>query len=81
MRRTKAWWAHLTKTERSELVSLERAYIRSRKSKYISDDCVECGYCGCPHPGYGLCSPCWNRKVELVAKANRAEFKAQAIVN
>lgn len=70
MKRTKQWWANLTKDERSELVMLERADNCGTRSAYIPDDCYECGWCGTPHLGSGLCPLCGKRLDQLVAKAS-----------
>lgn len=72
MKRTKAWWAALTKEERSELVMLERAQNLGGRSAFIPDDCSECGCCSQPHLGSGLCSRCFNRLGTLIDKANAA---------
>ncbi len=72
MRRTKQWWSALTQQERSELWWYEHSERRSGRSGYIPDDCVECGYCGTPHLGYGLCPPCLNRLISLINKADTA---------
>jgi len=72
MRRTKEWWARLTKSERSELVMLERLEARGGGggSSYLPDDCSECSNCSTPHLGYGLCPRCFNRLENLIAKAD-----------
>lgn len=72
MRRTKQWWSSLTKDERSELVGLERSERYSGRSAYIPDDCSECGSCGTPHLGHGLCPLCTIRLYELTQKANNS---------
>ena len=70
MRRTKEWWAVLTKGERSELYWLERSQYSGGGSAYIPDDCSECGMCGTPHLGYSLCPLCRKRLIDLLDKAN-----------
>ena len=70
MKRTKEWWARLSAEERSKLVSIER----SESSAYgaggwIPDDCCECGACGTPHIGSGLCEACLSELLTLRAKA------------
>jgi len=70
MKRTKDWWARLTKEERSELWWLEYGDKHSSRSSYYPDDCVECGSCGCPSLGYGLCNSCSAKLDELLNKAN-----------
>ena len=73
MKRTKEWWSRLTKDERSELYWLERSQYSGGGSAYIPDDCTECGRCGTPHLGYGLCRLCLKRLIELVEKAGKME--------
>ena len=68
MRRTREWWSRLDSQERSELHWLERG--RSSLNPYIPDDCSECGNCGIPHLGYGLCPLCLDRKIKLIRKGN-----------
>lgn len=75
MKRTKEWWANLTKEERSELVYLERGANQSHYSSYYPDDCVECGGCGSPSLGSGLCSLCLARLNDLLRKANIGGWK------
>jgi len=70
MKRTKEWWARLTKQERSELVMLERAQGWSERSAYIPDDCSECGYCSTPSLSSGLCPLCYDRLEYLIRKAS-----------
>lgn len=72
MKRTKEWWAQLTKEERAELVNLERAYKYSGRSAYLPDDCSECGYCSTPSLLGGLCWDCLNRLIDLIDKADNA---------
>ena len=38
------------------------------RSPYLPDDCSECGSCGNPHLGYGLCRECNRRLIELDKK-------------
>ena len=71
MRRTKIWWSALDSQERSELWWLERC-DKGYKSSYIPDDCVECGFCGTPHMGSGLCPSCNRRLTSLIDKADLA---------
>ena len=72
MKRTKEWWACLTKAERSELVHLERAESRGSggHSSYLPDDCSECPNCSTPCLGYGLCPLCLKRLDGLIQKAS-----------
>ena len=76
MKRTKEWWARLTKTERSTLVYLERIESRGGGggSSYLPDDCSECPNCSTPHLGYGLCPRCSKRLHTLLQKANDGLF-------
>lgn len=70
MRRTKEWWARLTKWERSELYWLERGDKHSYGSAYLPEDCTECGYCSTPSLGSGLCPRCLDRLIALLDKAD-----------
>lgn len=70
MRRTREWWARLTKRERSELVMLERTNRHGRRSAYIPDDCFVCGYCGAPSLSSDLCPLCSNGLDLLIRKAS-----------
>ena len=72
MKRTKQWWASLTKEERSELHYLE-CTNSSYHSSCIPDDCVECGRCSTPHSGFGLCPMCTERLDRLIEKANAGQ--------
>ena len=74
MRRTKAWWARLTKAERSELYWLEKADREPTGcSAYLPDGYGDCGMCSSPAPGGGLCTLCWNRLTQLLNKADGKE--------
>ena len=75
MRRTKNWWAKLTKPERYELISLEASNKYSGSCSYIPDDCCECGYCSTPHLGNRLCPLCDARLNSLITKANSLTAK------
>jgi len=72
MERTKQWWSHLTKEERSTLVYLERsANHYGSMGGYIPDDCSDCSACGNPMMGCGgLCSWCSSQLDELICKAD-----------
>ena len=70
MRRTKEWWACLTKAERIELVALERENSHCSRSGYLPDGCCECRFCGTPHLGYGLCPSCLQRRNKIVRLAD-----------
>jgi len=71
MRRTKEFWARLTKEERSYLV-----YIEKNKNNYnwmggyLPDDCSECVVCGLPMLGSGMCHHCYEDYVSLVNKGS-----------
>ena len=72
MRRTKQWWASLTKEERSELHHL--AYANSLWLNRNLDTKTECAYCGKSRK-YDLgqlCQKCSNRRKQLIKKANKA---------
>lgn len=68
MKRTKEWWARLTKEERSHLVYLERS--ANCWSAYLPDDCCECSGCGTPMVGEGLCEACYEAWKYYVDKAD-----------
>jgi len=72
VKRTKEWWGGLSKTERSTLVYLERAQHWFGRSGYYPDDCGDCGGCGCPSLGGGLCNQCSNQLQQLLNKASLA---------
>jgi hypothetical protein len=67
VKRSKDFWRSLSKSERSELVGLERGANRCHSSSYLPDDCVECGYCGGGSLS-GLCNGCSSRLEELLKK-------------
>ena len=72
MKRTKEWWAALTKEERCWLVYAERNDTCSR-SDYLPDDCSECGVCGQPQMGgCGMCRYCLDRLIGVILKAEEA---------
>jgi len=72
MRRDKAWWARLTKDERSRLVWLECCNSRYSfgHSGFLPDDCYECPSCSQPSSAGGLCTYCATELDHLVAKGN-----------
>lgn len=71
MKRNKQWWSRLTKSERVELVNLERANNRySDLGGMLPDDCGECTYCGTPTLMGGLCGFDLDRLLYLENKAN-----------
>lgn len=59
MKRTKAWWRRLNKTERIQLVALEKAANRFPFSQdpNLPDGYGECGMCSMPTSGT-LCNNC-----------------------
>ena len=70
MRRTKEWWAKLTKEERSQLVFLEKANNKmGGSSAYLPDDCRECPSCSAPSLSSGLCPVCASALDFLLSKA------------
>lgn len=78
MRRTKQWWAHLTKEERSELVYLERAQYKYGSGWNLPEGYSDCSACGYPCTG-SICAMCSNRLSELVRKADKAEAKRRGL--
>jgi len=73
MKRTKEWWARLTKDERGYLVYLEKAnnqYGGYGGGGYLPDDCSECTACGQPMLGSGLCTYCSDNLYRLIDKGN-----------
>lgn len=71
MRRTKEWWARLTKGERIQLVGLERAASRGSGGTgwNLPPGYNDCPYCSTPSSG-GLCRSCLRRLIALIDKAN-----------
>lgn len=73
MKRTKDWWAKLTKEQRSTLVYLERAANKNVSySAYLPEGYGECPGCGYP-TSRSLCSYCSNRLIELINIASQGE--------
>jgi len=71
MRRTKEWWAALTRGERIFLVYAEKNQRGFYGSPYLPDGTIECGVCG--YPGYsGWCSPCFDRVIKIIELADIA---------
>lgn len=62
MRRTKEWWARLTKGERKRLHWLE-----SKGYRVYAD---ECSHCTGPNMGGGQCHLCLRSLSMLIAKAD-----------
>ena len=73
MRRTREWWARLTKDERSYLVYLERADKRYGSTYNLPDGYSSCTACSEPCSGGGLCTWCGNEVEALIAKGNGEE--------
>lgn len=69
MRRTKAWWARLTKAERIALWHYEHAGA-GRGCSMLPEDCRECPICSTPALGGGLCSGCSAGYDRILNKAN-----------
>ena len=74
MRRTKLWWAALTKKERSELHRLECAMSSwSLREKQKQNKCSYCG--GSRGRSWDwICPECQNRRNRLIKKANEAIY-------
>lgn len=73
MKRTKEWWARLTKDERAHLVYLERSDVKGSgrgRSAYLPDDCGECPACGTPTISSGLCHACYQAWKSYINKAD-----------
>ena len=69
MKRTKQWWAALTKEERSELHRLEYAM-----SGWIHRHQIEpnrCNFCRESWYEFGICPGCLNKRNQLIKKANK----------
>ena len=72
-RYNKRWWRALTKDERRKLVQI----MTSRRGRYgsggyLPDDSSECGSCGEPMLGTGLCRSCYRVYAALHQKADNA---------
>lgn len=73
MKRTKAWWAALTKEERSELHHLE--YANSLWQHRGDKGRLKCNYCNensHSHNWERLCPKCLKKLNQLIQKANNA---------
>ena len=71
-RRDSAFWARLSRNERSLLVLLERANTQLGGyggGGYLPDDCSECPWCSTPSLSSGLCRRCSDDLRRLLAKA------------
>ena len=65
------WWRGLKKAERRTLVALMTARgTRMGGGGYYPDDCSDCGSCGTPMLGAGLCSACYDTYRTLHDKAD-----------
>jgi hypothetical protein len=52
-------WSNLTKDERREYMNFQMAKkYPLGDGGYLPDDCSECGVCGQPTLGFGLCPYC-----------------------
>jgi len=71
-RRTKEWWASLTKDERSWLSFAERGLKQSQHhSAYLPEDCSECKICGEPVTSCtDTCKHCGNEYERIIEKAD-----------
>jgi hypothetical protein len=72
MRRTKAWWATLTKEERCRLVALESGANYHGSGWNLPEGYADCGMCSTPTSCGGLCGYCLNELIALVKKADDA---------
>ena len=69
MRRSREWWAALSRTERSWLVIAERQPSYKPMGGDLPDDCSYCPVCGYPLQGSGWCWDCIKRHQTIIAKA------------
>ena len=80
MRRTKKWWAALTKDERSWLVYAERQEAKGGGGYggggYLPDDVRECAVCGQPCM-VGTCDYCLDMFLHIIGKADAACVEKQ----
>jgi len=74
MKRTKEWWAALTKEERCWLVMAERLDAKASfmSDPYLPEGYSECVMCSTPTRGGGLCRDCYAYWKSLVDKADAA---------
>lgn len=80
MRRTKRWWASLTKAERVWLVNAERADAHiGGGSSYLPEGYGACPLCSTPTLYGGLCPLCYKELNRIVNKANTAVATGGAI--
>lgn len=71
MRRTKQWWAQLTKDERHALMYIEHRAKLPTLLNRIPDRVHNCKVCSDPYLSHGLCVKCSNRLSGLIAKAEK----------
>jgi hypothetical protein len=70
MRRTKEWWARLTKEERAHLVYLEKNQNKlATGSAYLPEGVGECPACG-QLSRFGLCDYCSGCLEKYIKKAS-----------
>lgn len=63
-------WSRLSREERAEYMRIQMAKPGSYGAGgYMPDDCSECGACGQPMLGVGLCNSCYNTWKRLKDKA------------
>lgn len=56
----KANWNNLTKEERSIYMQIQMSHSNPYGGGgYLPDDCSDCGACGMPMLGVGLCPSCY----------------------
>ena len=65
-------WNNLTKEERARYMELQMAPRARRGSAYLPDDSSECGGCGNPTLGGGLCHDCYLEWKKLYDKLTEA---------
>ena len=71
--RDKAFWANLLPEERRRLMELQTSKSGSYSAGgYLPDDCSECGACGQPMLGVGMCDACYRDFDRLMAKGSGA---------
>jgi len=55
-------WDNLTKEERSVYMHIQMSHSNQYGGRgYLPDDCSDCGSCGQPMLGVGICSSCYQR--------------------
>ena len=65
-------WDNLNKEERSTYMRIQMSPSGGYdRSGYLPDDCGECGACGQPILGIGLCRNCYKTWKELDEKLRR----------